>query len=170
MTQTIVCTTSDPYGYPKLTGKISGRVEFFFKLHDNWKVLYDQTNNNTHKIAGVSDLLGRNSQRLGVRKSPDIEDRDEGLIPVAYAHINGKASWPAIKTPEGKRILLRYGSLYFCRQIPVSGGWVISIYTSYQVFIGSAFTPVSITWFPRMSGVYVEPAQNVSLEIDLRNP
>jgi hypothetical protein len=167
---TIVCTTASPYGFPKLSGKVSGRVEFFFRLHENWKVLYDQPNNNTHKVAGVSDLLGRNSLRLGVRKSGNIDHRERGLIPVAYSHIDGKRAWPAIKTPEGKQIFIEYGTMYFCRIARLDNGWLISLYTSYKVFIGSAFSPVSITWYPRMSGTYVEPPLNVSLELDLMTP
>jgi hypothetical protein len=168
--QTIVCSTASPYGYPKLTGSVSSRVEFFFRLHENWQVLYDQADNNTHKIAGVSDFFGVNSQRLGVRKSPNADDKLRGLIPVAYTHINGKRSYPAIKTPEGKRILLRYDQLYFCRQVKNGCGWTLTLYTAYQVFIAQAYTSVCIDFFPRLSGLYVEPAQNVSIEIDLINP
>jgi hypothetical protein len=66
-----------------------------FKLGESFTQLYEVTDNSTHKIIGLSDLLGRNSIRMGFRRKPSNEFNDE-FVPVAYLHIDGKIQYPKI--------------------------------------------------------------------------
>jgi hypothetical protein len=77
-----------------------------FKLGESFSQLYEVDDNSTHKIIGLSDLLGRNSIRMGFRRKPTADFIDE-FVPVAYLHIDGKIQYPKI---EG--IILKIGKTY----------------------------------------------------------
>jgi len=77
-----------------------------FKLGESFSQLYEVADNSTHKIIGLSDLLGRNSIRIGFRRKP-TNDFIYEFVPVAYLHIDGKIQYPKI---EG--IILKTGKTY----------------------------------------------------------
>tara|TARA_R110000868_G_scaffold99064_1_gene272784 strand:- start:414 stop:944 length:531 start_codon:yes stop_codon:yes gene_type:complete len=77
-----------------------------FTLGLSFIQLYELTDNSTHKIIGLSDLFGKNSIRMGFRRSPSNKVIDE-FVPVAYLHQEGKTLYPKI---EG--MMLKIGKTY----------------------------------------------------------
>jgi hypothetical protein len=134
-----------------------------FKLGESFTQLYEVTDNSTHKIIGLSDLLGRNSIRMGFRRKPTDTFKDE-FVPVAYLHINGKTQYPKI---EG--ITLKIGVIYDVTMYKnVHGYYDIKIdeYDKYNTIIKSG-SYLSLVQLPssckRLQGIYVEVGSKASL-------
>jgi len=134
-----------------------------FKLGESFTQLYEVTDNSTHKIIGLSDLLGRNSIRLGIRRKPSGEFNDE-FVPVAYLHINGKTHYPRV---EG--ITLKIGVMYEVTIYKNAFGYYdmkIDEYDQYNSIIksGSYLSLVQLpTGCKRLQGIYVEVGSKPSL-------
>jgi hypothetical protein len=70
-------------------------LSFTFTLMDGWEkqLALDDEDTYTHKVAGISDLFGRNSVRLGIRKAPVknmISQSPEFMYkPFMYIHRKG---------------------------------------------------------------------------------
>lgn len=146
---------------PLLTGKVGTYYEFNFILDKSWNQLYQLPDNSTHKVTGVSDTFGKNSIRLGVRRSPNALD---GIIAVCYGHVNGKISYPAIKDPNGKPVLLHYDQEYNCK-IYQSGQYWFMVVSAFGIPLGTASLQVNIPsglFGRRLSGIWVEIASDPS--------
>lgn len=141
------------YCTPKISGGVSERLDFYFVLDSTWKQLYLNPDNSTHKICGVSDLFGRNSLRLGVRRS----DRERnGLIACPYIHDRGKFTYTAFKDSLGGNLLLKYNTKYFCQIKSIGNAWSITIYQG-QKKIAYSIAQINISPIGRrLSGVYIE--------------
>ena len=150
----------ETYCTPKISGGVSERLDFYFVLDSTWKQLYLNPDNSTHKICGVSDLFGRNSLRLGVRRA----DRERnGLIAVPYIHNQGKIDYTAFKDSIGANVLLTYGVKYFCQIKKIGNAWQISVYQG-QTKIAYAIAQINISPIGRrLSGVYIEVGSSPSL-------
>ena len=124
-----------------------------FILDSTWAQLYQSPDNSTHKVCGISDLFGRNSIRLGVRRA----DRERnGLIAVPYIHDRGKFSYTAFKDSTGANVLLTYGVKYFCQIKSIGNAWSITIYQG-QKKIAYSIAQINISPIGRrLSGVYIE--------------
>jgi hypothetical protein len=154
---TYLNNSSSPYCSPSMGGSVGDRLEFSFILDKSWKQLYNRDKSESHKIAGVSDLLGNNSLRLGVRRKPKLVV--DGLVAVMYLHINGKTTYPAInKFGTSNALILAYDKEYNCKIYKRGINWVIEIYEGY-ILIGASTVELSISsLFRRLSGIYIEPA------------
>jgi hypothetical protein len=141
-----------------------------FRLGESFKQLYELSDNSTHKIIGFSDLLGRNSIRLGFRRKLSNEFKNE-FVPVAYLHIDGKIHYPKI---EG--ITLTIGKTYEATIYKnVVGYYDIKLdeYDEYNFVVKSGFY-LSLVKFgtgcKRLQGIYVEVGKYSSfwdLELEL---
>ena len=143
----------ETYCTPTISGGIGEKLDFYFVLDSTWRQLYLNPDNSTHKICGVSDLFGRNSLRLGVRRA----DRERnGLIAVPYIHDRGKFSYTAFKDSTGANVLLTYGVKYFCQIKSIGNAWSITIYQG-QKKIAYSIAQINISPIGRrLSGVYIE--------------
>jgi len=134
-----------------------------FKLGASFSQLYEVADNSTHKIIGLSDLLGRNSIRMGFRRKPTDNFKDE-FVPVAYLHINGKIQYPKIPG-----MILKIGKTYEVTIYKnVLGYYDIKLdaLDDYGYVIHSA-QYLSIVQLPigckRLQGIYVEVGSKSSL-------
>ena len=150
----------ETYCTPDISGGVGERLDFYFVLDSTWKQLYLNPDNSTHKICGVSDLFGRNSIRIGVRRA----DRERnGLIAVPYIHNKGKIDYTAFKDSTGANVLLTYGVKYFCQIKSIGNAWSITIYQG-QKKIAYSIAQISISPIGRrLSGVYIEVGSSPSL-------
>lgn len=147
------------YPTPRLWGTVGDRLEFDFILQDSWNQLYLSEDNSTHKICGVSDLLGKNSIRLGVRRRPEPID---GLVAVPYLHINGKIVYGVFDN----RIILSYDKKYKCIIKKVSALWTMQIFeviNNVNILIANCNHSMSISSPRRLSGVFIEVGPQPSL-------
>ena len=134
-----------------------------FKLGASFSQLYEVTDNSTHKIIGLSDLLGRNSIRLGIRRKPSGEFNDE-FVPVAYLHIDGKIQYPKI---EG--MTLKIGKTYEVTIYKnVLGYYDIKLDAlddyGYSIHSAQYLSLVQLpTGCKRLQGIYVEVGSKASL-------
>lgn len=146
------------YPTPRLWGVVGDRLEFDFILQDSWNQLYLSEDNSTHKICGVSDLFGKNSIRLGVRRRPEPID---GLVAVPYLHINGKIVYGSL------RIIIKYNTKYKCLITRISSDlWIMKLFEvvgSTSVLLGSTERKMSISSPRRLSGPYIEVGSGPSL-------
>lgn len=143
----------ETYCTPTISGGVGEKLDFYFVLDSTWKQLYLNPDNSTHKICGVSDLFGRNSIRLGVRRA----DRDRnGLIACPYIHDRGKFTYTAFKDSLGGNLLLKYNTKYFCQIKKIGNAWSISLYEG-QTKIAYSIAQINISPIGRrLSGVYIE--------------
>jgi hypothetical protein len=81
-------------------------LQVTFKMGESFSQLYKSEDRSTHKIIGLSDLLGRNSIRLGFRRALTNAFTNQ-FVPVAYLHIDGKIFYPKI---DG--VTLETGKIY----------------------------------------------------------
>ena len=138
---------------PAISGSCGNYYEFDFMLSDDWNQLYNTENNDTHKLTGPSDLLGFNSLRLGLRRH---KNKVNGLVAVAYSHIKGKTSYPALKDRNDKQLILYYLQEYKCRIFQDGSYWTIEIYSG-GVLLTTHSDRMSINSFMRkLSQIYVE--------------
>ena len=148
------------YCEPSISGQAGEKLGFFFTLKKSWSQLYENTDNSTHKISGVSDLFGRNSIRLGVRRADTVKD---GLIACPYLHNQGKFTYTAFKDSTGKNLLLQYEVRYFCQIKKIGNAWDITLYNG-TVKIGYSVAQINISAIGRrLSGMYVEVGSGPSL-------
>lgn len=148
------------YCEPSIGGGAGEKLGFFFTLKKSWSQLYENTDNSTHKISGISDLFGRNSIRLGVRRADTFKD---GLIACPYIHNGGKFTYTAFKDSTGKNLLLKYEIRYFCQISKIGNAWSITIYEG-QNKIAYSIAQINISAIGRRrSGMYVEVGSGPSL-------
>ena len=157
---TYINNSSSPYCTPSMGGSCGDLLEFSFILDSSWEQLYKRTQNETHKICGISDLFGNNSIRLGVRRRSKIYA--DGLVAVSYLHINGKTTYPLIsKTGKSQVLILKYDTEYTCKITKssiIDNLWHLQIFLNQNV-IGESATIIPISSiFRRLSGIYIEPA------------
>jgi hypothetical protein len=157
---TYLNNSSSPYCSPSMGGSVGDRLEFSFILDKSWGQLYTRDKSESHKIAGVSDLLGNNSLRLGVRRKPKLVV--DGLVAVMYLHKNGVTTYdPIYKLGSYTALILNYDKEYSCRiwlDPIIENKWHIQVYEG-LVLIGESAAIVSISsLFRRLSGIYIEPA------------
>lgn len=144
---------------PPIMGLAGERLLFSFILDQSWLQLYESLDDSTHKILGISDLLGNNSLRLGVRRK--LANKPDSLIAVAYQHINGKFYYPAIKL-NGVNFELKPDIIYNCiiEKNQDTGYYQISLNnTLYQISLNDTLTETKVKIAPfgrRLSGLYVE--------------
>lgn len=150
------------YPDPPLTGTVGNTLEAYVYLDYTWNQLYLSSDNSTHKIVGVSDFVGRNSLRLGVRRATTSMD---GVIAVCYYHKNGKFYYPALKDSTGKNFIMKYETGYFVRIYKVSTGWSIELYDDTgNILLATATVPISVSSFlRRLQGPYIEVGSGPSL-------
>lgn len=150
----------ETYCTPNISGGVGERLDFYFVLDSTWKQLYLNPDNSTHKICGVSDLFGRNSLRLGVRRA----DRDRnGLIAVPYVHNRGVIDYTAFKDSLGGNLLLKYNTKYFCQIKKIGNAWSMTLYEG-QKKIAYSIAQINISSIGRrLSGVYIEVGSSPSL-------
>jgi hypothetical protein len=134
-----------------------------FKLGASFSQLYEVADNSTHKIIGLSDLLGRNSIRMGFRRKPTDTFKDE-FVPVAYLHIDGKIQYPKI---EG--IILKTGKTYEVTIYKNAFGYYdikLNALDDYGYMIYST-QYLSLVQLPssckRLQGIYIEVGSKSSL-------
>ena len=147
------------YPNPRLWGTCGERLEFDFILDESWNQLYLDSDNSTHKICGVSDLLGNNSMRLGVRRRPEPI---EGVVAVPYLHINGKIVYGVFD----HRIILLYKQRYKCIIVKASNYWMMQIFQvvgNTSVLLATCTAQMSISWPLRLSGPFIEVGSKPSL-------
>jgi hypothetical protein len=148
------------YCEPSISGQAGEKLGFFFTLKKSWSQLYENTDNSTHKISGVSDLFGRNSIRLGVRRADTFKD---GLIACPYIHDRGKFTYTAFKDSTGKNLLLKYETRYYCQISKIGNAWSITLYEG-QTKIAYSVAQINISPIGRRrSGMYVEVGSGPSL-------
>lgn len=148
------------YCEPSISGQAGEKLGFFFTLKKSWSQLYENPDNSTHKIAGISDLFGRNSIRLGVRRADTFK---EGLITCPYIHNQGKFSYTAFKDSTGKNLLLQYEVRYFCQIKKIGNAWDITLYNG-TTKIAYSVAQINISSIGRrLSGMYVEVGSGPSL-------
>jgi len=134
-----------------------------FKLGESFMQLYLVTDNSTHKIIGLSDLLGRNSIRMGFRRKPTADFIDE-FVPVAYLHIDGKIQYPKIPG-----MILKIGKSYEVTIYKnVLGYYDIKIDEldefNYPIKTAQYLSLVQLpTGCKRLQGIYVEVGSKSSL-------
>lgn len=147
---------------PSLTGSVGNTLEAYVYIDYTWNQIYLSTDNSTHKIIGVSDLLGKNSLRLGVRRSPNQAD---GLVAVNYYHKNGKFYYPALKDSLGKPLILKYETGYYIRINKENNIWKMELYedSMENKLLSSATDSISISSFGRrLQGPYIEVGSSPS--------
>jgi len=157
---TYINNTLSCYCNPSMGGSVGDFLEFNFILDNSWEQLYTREKNETHKISGVSDLLGNNSMRLGVRRKSKAYAN--GLMAIMYLHINGLTTYPLInKIGTTQSMVLAYDTEYKCRiwlDSTVKNLWHIQLYEG-GILIGESSATVGISsMFRRLSGIYIEPA------------
>ena len=134
-----------------------------FKLGESFSQLYEVTDNSTHKIIGLSDLLGRNSIRMGFRRKPTADFIHE-FVPVAYLHIDGKIQYPKIPG-----MILKIGKSYEVTIYKnVLGYYDIKIDEldefNYPIKTAQYLSLVQLpTGCKRLQGIYVEVGSKSSL-------
>lgn len=143
----------ETYCTPTISGGIGEKLDYYFVLDSTWNQLYQSPDNSTHKVCGISDLFGRNSLRLGVRRA----DRERnGLIACPYIHDRGKIVYTAFKDSLGGNLLLKYNTKYFCSIKKIGNAWSISLYEG-QTKIAYSIAQINISSIGRrLSGVYIE--------------
>lgn len=145
----------EKYPSPKMWGSVGDRLEFDFILDESWNQLYSNVDNSTHKICGVSDFLGNNSIRLGVRRRPEPI---EGLVAVPYLHVNGKIVYGQFDN----RVILLYKQKYKVLIVRVDSNlWVTKLFqvvgnTPILLATYSNYSMTGISSPRRLSGVYIE--------------
>lgn len=148
------------YPTPRLWGSVGDRLEFDFILQDSWNQLYLNEDNSTHKICGVSDLFGKYSIRLGVRRR---QEPTNGLVAVPYLHINGKIVYGEFSN----RTILSYNKKYRCLIHRIdSKMWMMDIYeliNGVQIMLASSWLNLSISSLRILSGPYIEVGSGPSL-------
>lgn len=149
------------YPDPSLTGPVKDTLEVFIKLDTTWNQLYLSEDNSTHKITGVSDLLGRNSLRLGVRRALT---KTNGLVAVNYYHKSGNFYYPALKDSANKNFILKYNTVYFIRVCKNASNWILEIYDSTKTYkLASAVDYITISSLGRrIQGPYIEVGSSPS--------
>lgn len=148
------------YCEPSIGGQARENLSFYFTLKKSWNQLYLNTDNSTHKISGISDLFGRNSLRLGVRRAESVKD---GLIACPYIHNKGVFSYTAFKDSSGKNLLLNYDTKYLCIIKKIGNAWDITLYKD-QTKIAYSIAQISMSSIGRrISGMYVEVGSGPSL-------
>jgi hypothetical protein len=156
---TYVINKGSKYPNPRMIGTCGDRLEFDFILDESWNLLYEDTDNSTHKICGVSDLLGNNSMRLGVRRRPDPI---EGLVAVPYLHVKGKIVYGQFDN----RVILLYKQRYKCIIAKVSNYWTMKLFQvvgNTSILIATCNHQMLIGWPYRLSGPYIEVGTMPSL-------
>lgn len=150
----------ETYCTPTISGTCGEKLEYYFRLDSTWSQLYQSPDNSTHKICGVSDIFGRNSLRLGVRRA----DRERnGLIACPYIHNRGQIVYTAFKDSTGVNLLLKYNVKYFCSIKKIGNAWSITLYEG-QTKIAYSVAQINISSIGRrLSGVYVEVGSGGSL-------
>ena len=148
------------YCEPSIGGQAGEKLSFYFTLKKSWSQLYSNPDNSTHKIAGISDLFGRNSIRLGVRRADTFK---EGLIACPYIHNQGKFTYTAFKDSTGKNLVLQYEVRYLCLIKKIGNAWDITLYNG-QTKIAYSVAQINIYSIGRrLSGMYVEVGSGPSL-------
>lgn len=157
---TYTVTKGSTYCTPTISGTASAKLEYYFILDSTWSQLYQSPDNSTHKVCGISDLFGRNSIRLGVRRA----DRERnGLIACPYIHDRGKFTYTAFKDSLGGNLLLKYNTKYFCSIKLIGNAWAITLYEG-QTKIAYYIAQINISSIGRRkSGVYIEVGSGGSL-------
>lgn len=148
------------YPTPRLWGVVGDRLEFDFILQDSWNQLYLSEDNSTHKICGVSDLFGKNSIRLGVRRRAEPID---GLVAVPYLHINGKIVYGVFD----RRTILSYNKRYKIKLIDLSTMnpkmGLYEVLGNTEVYLTSSVNAMTINGPRRLGGPYIEVGSGPSL-------
>ena len=148
------------YPTQRLWGVVGDRLEFDFILQDSWNQLYLSEDNSTHKICGVSDLFGKNSIRLGVRRRPEPID---GLVAVPYLHINGKIVYGQFDN----RVILLYKQKYKCLHTRIDNKlWIMKLFQvvgNTSILLATWEHEMSISSPRRLSGPYIEVGSQPSL-------
>lgn len=162
--QTLTSYTVYPgssYPEPILTGYVGDTLKAYIYLDYTWNQLYLNPDNSTHKIIGVADLFGKNSLRLGVRRSTNKTD---GLVAVNYYHKNGKFYYPALKDTLGKTLFLKYETGYYITIYKTLKAWKMEIYEDTgNKMISSATDSISMASFGRrIQGPYIEVGSSPS--------
>ena len=150
----------ETYCTPTISGTVGEKLEYYFRLDSTWSQLYQSPDNSTHKVCGISDLFGRNSIRLGVRRAETVK---EGLIACPYIHDRGKFTYTAFKDSTGKNLLLKYETRYYCQISKIGNAWDITLYNG-TVKIAYSVAQINISPIGRRrSGMYVEVGSGPSL-------
>ena len=157
---TYTVNAGSTYATPSIQRPAKDTVKFWFRLNPDWSQLYLSQDNSTHKICGVSDLFGRNSLRLGVRRATTERN---GLVAVPYTHKSGKIDYTAFKDSLGRNVFISYDSLYYCKVYKVATGWCIDLFDSRMNLLCSATKPITISALGRyVSGTYIEVGSSPS--------
>lgn len=157
---TYTVSAGSTYATPSIQRPAKDTVKFWFRLNADWSQLYLSHDNSTHKICGVSDLLGRNSLRLGVRRATTQRN---GLVAVPYTHKSGKIDYTAFKDSLGHSVFISYDSLYYCKVYKVATGWRIDLLDARLSMLCSAVKPIYVSLIGRyVSGTYIEVGSSPS--------
>ena len=152
---TYVNTPDSAYSSPYANGSVGDVLSFEFILDESWNSLLTREGRNTEKVLGLSDLFGRNSIRLGVRKSVD----GKSLVAVNYVHDKGVTTYEALADSiSGKAVKLVTGKVYKCKIFKdINNNWNLQL-SDEQIIISTAFEgKLSISSFiRRVLGVYIE--------------
>lgn len=158
---TVTVLKGEKYGHPFSRTACGESIEFYFRLSDDWMGLYNYSDNSTHKICGISDLLGLYSVRVGIRRK-QVEANSFALV--AYTHNFGKTAYPRMCN-------IKTGEIYYCKIYKNSMGlYSIDVYlvlADRSILLTSYPTIVSKIVFPRLSGTYVEFGSKAS-PLDLK--
>lgn len=149
------------YAQPSLIGAVGERLTFDFILDYTWLQLYQNADNSTHKICGVSDLFGRNSLRMGTRRA---DKKVDSLIAVPYIHNKGVINYTPFRDLAGRIVKITWGVKYRCYITKVATGWKIELWNyDKEIKLAECIAPINITGIRRLSGMYIEPGSGPSL-------
>lgn len=149
------------YAQPSLTGSVGDRLTFDFILDYTWLQLYQNEDNSTHKICGVSDLFGKNSVRMGVRRA---DKKVDSLVAVPYIHNKGVIDYAPFRDLSGRIVKITWGVKYRCYISKVSNGWKIELWNyDKETKLAECITPISISTIRRLSAMYIQVGSQPSL-------
>lgn len=151
----------ETYCSPSLTGSVGDKLVFDFVLDSSWNQLYLDVDNSTHKICGVSDLLGKNSLRMGTRRA---EKKVDSLIAVPYIHNKGAINYNAFRDLSGRIVKIGYGTKYRCIISKVTDGWKIELWNhDKETKLSEYIAPILMNGIKRISGMYIQIGDKPSL-------
>jgi hypothetical protein len=158
---TITVLKGERYGHPFSKNACGESIEFYFSLSDDWMGLYNYSDNSTHKICGISHLLGWDSVRVGVRRKK-VEANSFALV--ACTHNFGMGEY-------SRMCNIKTGEIYYCKIFKNNDGFysveVSLVLADRNILLTSYVTTVSKIIFPRLSGTYVEFGSKAS-QLDLK--
>jgi hypothetical protein len=165
---------------PPLAGGANKELlSFTFTLKEGWdkQLALDDKDTYTHKIAGISDLFGRNSVRLGIRKilaKNVIKQIQENVYkPIMYIHRKGKTIMIPINNffilhgVEYRCNIGKQGAMYYINICRVAIPSVWDGYNSLDYAVAFEEAPTTIRLFPRLSGPWFETKDEEGPSFDL---